>query len=53
MVIAKTLDTLPDRLGVIPGFAGLTLIPDIGHWTQQENAPAVNEALIGYFATLS
>ncbi len=53
MVIAKTLDTLPDRLGAIPGFAGLTLIPDIGHWTQQENAPAVNEALIGYFATLT
>lgn len=53
MTIAKTLDTLEERLSVVPGFAGMTLIPDIGHWTQQENAPAVNEALINYFATLS
>jgi pimeloyl-ACP methyl ester carboxylesterase len=32
---------------------GVTLIPDAGHWVQQEKAAETNEALLGFFAGLS
>ncbi len=38
--------------GVLPDFRGATVIPGIGHWTQQEDPEAFNNALLGFLATL-
>ena len=37
---------------VLPDFRGATVIPGIGHWTQQEDPEAFNAALLGFLATL-
>lgn len=36
----------------LPDFRGYTLIPDAGHWTQQEKPDQFNEALIGFLDSL-
>lgn len=47
-----------DRNGIgrmrtsIPGFKGATIIPGVGHWTQQEAPTEFNAALLGFLATL-
>ncbi len=33
-------------------FRGVTVIPDVGHWVQQEAPEATNEALAAFFASL-
>ena len=43
----------PARMAaVLPGFRGATMLPGIGHWTQQEAPEAFNAALLGFLATL-
>ena len=37
---------------VLPGFKGMTLIPEAGHWTQQEAPAEFNDALLGFLRTL-
>lgn len=37
----------------LPDFRGYVLIPDAGHWTQQERPDQFNEALIGFLDSLA
>ena len=37
---------------VLPNFKGVTLIPEAGHWTQQETPVEFNEALLKFLASL-
>jgi pimeloyl-ACP methyl ester carboxylesterase len=37
---------------VLPNFKGVTLIPDSGHWTQQETPNEFNAALLGFLGSL-
>jgi pimeloyl-ACP methyl ester carboxylesterase len=39
--------------GMFPGFQGSTVIPNIGHWTQQEDSVSFNAALENFLGTLS
>ena len=39
--------------GIFPDFRGSTVIPAIGHWTQQEDPVAFNHALEGFLQTLN
>ena len=39
--------------GIFPGFQGSTVIPKIGHWTQQEDSVSFNAALENFLGTLS
>ena len=43
------LDAMKD---VLPSFKGVTLIPEAGHWTQQETPVEFNEALLSFLGTL-
>lgn len=36
----------------LPDYRGETIIPGVGHWTQQEAPEAFNAALLGYLASL-
>jgi pimeloyl-ACP methyl ester carboxylesterase len=50
--IAGDRDPVPGDDGtmkaLLPDFRGSAVIPRVGHWTQQENPAAFNEALIGF-----
>jgi len=37
---------------VLPDFRGSVIIPEAGHWTQQEAPEAFNEALLGFLRTV-
>jgi pimeloyl-ACP methyl ester carboxylesterase len=37
---------------VLPSFKGITLIPESGHWTQQETPEEFNAALLGFLGSL-
>jgi pimeloyl-ACP methyl ester carboxylesterase len=37
---------------VLPNFKGVTLIPESGHWTQQETPEEFNKALLDFLGTL-
>jgi len=39
--------------GMFPGFQGSTVIPNIGHWTQQEDSVSFNAVLENFLGTLS
>jgi pimeloyl-ACP methyl ester carboxylesterase len=42
-----------DRMAVeLPGYRGQTLLPEVGHWTQQEDPRAFNEALLAFLTGL-
>ncbi len=41
-----------ERMKMLPGFKGSTLLPGIGHWTQQEDPAGFNAALLGFLGTL-
>ncbi len=42
-----------DRMkATLPDFRGATVLPGVGHWTQQEAPEAFNAALLGFLATL-
>ena len=43
------LDAMKD---VLPGFKGVTLIPEAGHWTQQEAPVEFNDALLAFLGSL-
>ena len=36
----------------LPGYRGQTLLPGVGHWTQQEAPGAFNGALLAFLADL-
>jgi pimeloyl-ACP methyl ester carboxylesterase len=36
----------------LPDFRGATVLDGVGHWTQQENPPAFNDALISFLRSL-
>ena len=36
----------------LPGYRGQTLLPGVGHWTQQEGPDAFNDALLAFLAGL-
>ena len=40
-------------MAVLPNLRDVVVLPDIGHWTQQEAPEAVNEGLIGFLNGLS
>jgi pimeloyl-ACP methyl ester carboxylesterase len=50
--IAGDRDPVPHDDGtmksLLPDFRGSAIIPDVGHWTQQEAPQAFNEALLGF-----
>lgn len=41
-----------DRMNRLPGYAGHTLLPGVGHWTQQEDPSGFNAALLSFLARL-
>ena len=46
--------TGPERMrNTLPDYRGDVLIPDSGHWVQQETPDAFNEALLGFLRTVS
>lgn len=49
MITRKSLETMPDR---VPGLRGGHLIPDAGHFAQQEQPEAVNRYLIDFLREL-
>ena len=36
----------------LPDFRGAAVLPDVGHWTQQESPAAFNDALLGFLKSL-
>jgi pimeloyl-ACP methyl ester carboxylesterase len=51
LVIAND-QTVEARNAMVPGYRGQTMIDGAGHWTQQERPDEVNQAILGYLATL-
>lgn len=51
-VIAGRLETLEAMSTMLPNHLGNVLIPEAGHWTQQEAPEAFNEALLGLLRSL-
>ncbi len=51
-VIASRLDTIDAVHSISPNYRGSVIIPEVGHWTQQENPKAFNDALLGFLKTL-
>ncbi len=49
IITAKTLETMPSR---VSDLRGIELIPNAGHFAQQEQPEAVNKALLKFLATL-
>jgi pimeloyl-ACP methyl ester carboxylesterase len=49
MITPKTLETMPAR---VPNLQGTHLIPNAGHFAQQEQPDAVNDALLAFLAGL-
>ena len=41
-----------DRMQALPDFRGSVIIPDVGHWTQQEAPRAFNDALTSFLESL-
>jgi len=37
---------------VLPDLRGVVMIPEVGHWTQQEDPAAFNDALLGFLGSL-
>jgi pimeloyl-ACP methyl ester carboxylesterase len=47
-------DALADSLrGTLPDLRGVTVLPDCGHWTQQERPEEVNAAIVGFAGSVS
>jgi pimeloyl-ACP methyl ester carboxylesterase len=51
MVIARDPSGI-DRMQVLPGYRGHTLLPGVGHWTQQEDPAGFNAALLSFLKGL-
>ena len=51
-VIARDRSGITRMREQLPGYRGEVLLPDVGHWTQQEAPDAFNQALLGFLATL-
>jgi pimeloyl-ACP methyl ester carboxylesterase len=49
IITPKTLETMPAR---VPNLQGTHLIPNAGHFAQQEQPEAVNDALLTFLASL-
>ncbi len=47
IITAKSLETMPDR---VPKLWKVEIVPDAGHFLQQEKPEAVNEALLAFLA---
>jgi pimeloyl-ACP methyl ester carboxylesterase len=43
------LEKLPTSL---PGLRGVHVLPDAGHWIQQERPQQVNDAVVGFLTSL-
>ncbi|MCB0982353.1 MAG: alpha/beta hydrolase, partial [Ilumatobacter sp.] len=52
--VVRLMDpTGPERMrNLLPDYRGEVLIPDAGHWVQQEAPRAFNDALLGFLRTL-
>ena len=51
-VIASRLDTIDATNSITPNYKGSVIIPEAGHWTQQEKPDEFNAALLGFLQTL-
>lgn len=51
-VIAGRPEYVDGMNGLLPNYRGKTMIPGVGHWTQQEAPEEFNAALLGFLATL-
>lgn len=52
VVLLMAGDAAPRMTAELPGFRGQTLLPGVGHWTQQEAPAAFDEALLSFLADL-
>ncbi|MBW2687605.1 MAG: alpha/beta hydrolase [Deltaproteobacteria bacterium] len=50
IITPKTLETMPTR---VPNLQGTHLIPNAGHFAQQEQPQAVNEVLLNFLASVT
>jgi len=50
IITPKTLETMPSR---VPNLQGTDLIPNAGHFAQQEQPQAVNKALLNFLASVT
>jgi len=54
VISGASVDALKDTMREsVPGLTKVVLIPNIGHWVQQEAPKETNEALIGFLSSLS
>ena len=53
VVLLMAGDAVPRMSAELPGFRGQTLLPGVGHWTQQEAPAAFDEALLSFLAGLA
>jgi pimeloyl-ACP methyl ester carboxylesterase len=51
-VIAPRLDTIDTVNAISPNYKGSVIIPEAGHWTQQEKPVEFNTALLDFLRTL-
>ena len=51
-VIAGRPEMIDVMVDLLPGYRGHTLLEGAGHWTQQEQPEAFNEALLGFLRSL-
>ena len=52
-VVPYSEQALAGMKTVVPNLVDAVVLPDIGHWTQQEAPEAVNEGLIGFLSGLN
>jgi pimeloyl-ACP methyl ester carboxylesterase len=52
LVLLMAPDAEARMTAELPGFRGQTLLPGVGHWTQQEAPAAFDEALLSFLASL-
>jgi len=43
---------IPNLANFVPQLRGTVMLPGCGHWTQQERAEEVNDAMIGFLRNL-
>jgi len=51
-VISSRLDEIEETNSTMPDYRGSVIIPDAGHWTQQEAPGRVNEALLAFLSSV-
>ena len=52
LVLRMSAGAVERMAAELPGFRGQSLLPGVGHWTQQEAPEAFNAALLAFLSSL-